>query len=237
MQKIAVVTGTSKGIGQTISEMLLAEGWEVFGVSRTPNAKFSENTKFHQIIADLSNVDGIKAVCDALPEKIDLLVNNAGGWELVLVKDITPEHFDKMISVNLRAPVLLTSSLLPRLDSGSVIINISSIMSRYTEPEYGVYASAKAGVDRFTTTLAKERKDLKVVGILPSATDTPANRNTYGDKEDYSTYLSPNEVASVVMRVVNGEFDSGNLIVINNTEFAEMWTNRDKYIVVDVDSI
>jgi NAD(P)-dependent dehydrogenase (short-subunit alcohol dehydrogenase family) len=45
-------------------------------------------------------------------------------------------------------------------------------MGVYTEPEYGVYASSKAGLDRFTTTLAKERKDLRVIGILPSATDT-----------------------------------------------------------------
>src|SRR5512133_1931266 len=100
MKRIAVVTGTSKGIGQKITEMLLAEGWEVFGVSRTQSTKFVENKKFHQIFADLSKVGVIDKICAALPPEIDLLINNAGSCEVSSVKDITPEHFDRIISLN-----------------------------------------------------------------------------------------------------------------------------------------
>lgn len=235
MSKIAVVTGTSKGIGNAIAKNLLNEGWEVYGVSRSEAQGLVNNPQFHQINFDLTEIQKISQLVEKLPLKIDLLINDAGLWELVLLKNVTLEHLDRTINLNLKAPIYLTSLLLPKLPSGSQVINISSIMSRFTEPEYGAYAATKAGVDRFTTTLAKERKDLRVIGILPSATDTPANRNILGDNEDYSKYLKAEEIASVVLRIVNGEFKSGDLIVVNNTEFASMWENRDKYRVINVD--
>lgn len=98
-----------------------------------------------------------------------------------------------------------------------------------------MYAATKAGIDRFTTTLAKERKDLKILDILPSATDTPANRSILGDAEDYSKFLTPDQISGVVMRSVNGEFNSGDLIVVNNTNFGEMWKGRDEYQVINID--
>ncbi len=235
MSKIAVVTGASKGIGNAITKKLLKKGWDVYGISRTEASDLTEDAHYRQILFDLANIEDLKQLADKLPSIIDLLINDAGIWELVLIKDVTLPHLDKIINLNLKSPILLTSLLLPRLPSGSQIINISSIMGRYTEPEYGVYASTKAGIDRFTTTLAKERKDLRVIAILPSATDTAANRNVLGENEDYSKYLTPNEVAAIVLRAVNGEFESGDLIVVNNTEFWSMWENRDKYKAINID--
>lgn len=235
MSKTAVVTGSSKGIGNAITKRLLRDKWTVYGISRTQANNLIDDPNYHQIIFDLTDINNLNKIIDKLPNKIDLLINDAGIWELVLIKDVTPAHLDKIINLNLKAPVMLTVLLLPRIQSGSQIINISSIMSRFTDPEYGVYAATKAGVDRFTTTLAKERKDLRVIGILPAATDTSANRNVLGEDEDYSKYLTPDEVAGVVQRVVNGEYESGDLIVVNNTEFWGMWENRDKYKTINVD--
>ncbi|MFH1961237.1 MAG: SDR family oxidoreductase [Patescibacteria group bacterium] len=234
--KVAVVTGTSKGIGNAICKSLLGEGWVVYGISRSKCKDFLNNDNFHQLTFDLQDTNRLVEPVTKIPEKIDLIINNAGMWELALIKDVTAEHFDEIINLNLKAPVLLTSLLLSRLRSGSCVINISSIMGVYTEPEYGVYATTKAGLDRFTTTLAKERKDLRVIGVLPSATDTSANRDILGDQEDYSKYLIPDEVAQVVLRVVNGEFKSGDLIVVNNREFWKMWEERDTYKIIDVDN-
>jgi NAD(P)-dependent dehydrogenase (short-subunit alcohol dehydrogenase family) len=236
MPKIAVITGTSKGIGNAIAKKLLNSGWEVYGISRSNAEDLTSNHQYHQIFFDLTDTAKIKQLVGMLPRKIDILINDAGLWELVMLKDITLKHLERTINLNLKAPIYLTSLLLPRMYAGSMIINISSIMSQYTEPEYGVYTATKAGIDRFTTTLAKERKDLKVIGILPSATDTSANRNILGESEDYSKYLKPDDIAGIVVRAVNGEFESGDLIVINNTEFRGMWENRDKYKVINIDN-
>ena len=234
-EKVAVVTGTSSGIGNSIANKLLNGGWEVWGISRSKADNIIKNPKFYQIYFDLSNTPAIKEIITKLPKKIDLLINDAGLWELVLLKDVTPNHLDRTINLNLKAPVYLTSLLLPRLPSGSQVINISSIMGRYTEPEYGVYSASKAGIDRFTTTLAKERKDLKIIAISPGPTDTPANRNVLGGTEDYSKYITPDQVADVVVQAVNGKFKSGDLIIVNNTNFWNAWDNRDRYKVINVD--
>lgn len=232
--RTAVITGSSKGIGYAITKRLLDLGYEVHGISRSKLAGINNNS-YHHISFDLTNFDDMTSLIMQLPETIDLLINNAGAWELVFIRDITEKHFQRMIDLNLKAPVFLTKSLLSKIPAGSTVINISSIMGRFTDPEYTIYSCAKSGLDRFTTSLARERKDLLVVGILPSATDTEANRKVLGDSENYSTYLTPDEIAKVVIRAINKEFPSGQLVVVNNKEFMEMWNKRDKYVLIDVD--
>ena len=107
-------------------------------------------------------------------------------------------------------------------------------MSQRGETEYGIYSAAKAGIDRFTTTLSRENKDLHVTAVLPSATDTPGNRIALGESEDYSTYLSPENVSKVMVDILNNKYPSGSLIVINNATYKYLWEERDKYITVDL---
>lgn len=234
MSKIAVITGTSSGIGEAIATMLLDQGWQVYGISRKKSAKFDSNRNFHQLICDLSSTEQIEQIIQKLPNQIDSLINNAGVWELVKIEDVTLEHINKMIDTNLRAPIYLTTLLLSRINTDRHIINISSILSRLGEPEYGIYASAKAGIDRFTTTLAKENANLHISAILPSATNTPGNRAVLGEDEDYSTYITPNQIASVAKDILNNKYKSGSLIVVNNQEYQYLWDERDKYTLVEI---
>lgn len=234
MQNIAVITGTSSGIGQSLAQLLLDKDWQVFGISRKHSKLLSSNHNFHQVICDLSLVDNLEHIIDELPEKIDALINNAGSWELMNIENATLGHINKMIDINLRTPIYLTTLLIPRINPGGHIINVSSILSQRGETEYGIYSAAKAGIDRFTTTLSRENEDLHVTAVLPTATDTPGNRIVLGESEDYSAHLSPENVSKIMVDILNNKYPSGSLIVINNAAYKYLWEERDKYIKVEL---
>lgn len=232
--KNAVITGSSSGIGFSISKLLLENGWKVIGISRNIPVELASHRLYSHIEADLSKPEIINEIVHEIPISIDLLVNNAGRWDLIKISNESVAHINEIIDLNLKTPIILTTLILNRIKDGGTIINISSILSQVSQEEYGVYSSSKAGLDRFTVTLAKERKDLKVVGILPSATETEGSHRVYGEDEDYDNYISPKKVANIVYDIVNGKYESGDLLVINNKSFSYLWQARDKYILVEV---
>ncbi len=232
--KNAVITGSSSGIGFSISKLLLENGWKVIGISRNIPVELASHPLYSHIEADLSKPEIINEIVHEIPTSIDLLVNNAGRWDLIKISDESIAHINEIIDLNLKTPIILTTLILNRIKDGGTIINISSILSQVSQEEYGVYSSSKAGLDRFTVTLAKERKDLKVIGILPSATETEGSHRVYGENEDYDKYISPKKVANIMYDVVNGKYESGDLLVINNKNFSYLWQERDKYILVEV---
>lgn len=232
--KNAVITGSSSGIGFSISKLLLENDWKVIGISRNIPVELASHPLYSHIEADLSKPEIINEIVHEIPTSIDLLVNNAGRWDLIKISDESIAHINEIIDLNLKTPIILTTLILNRIKDGGTIINISSILSQVSQEEYGVYSSSKAGLDRFTVTLAKERKDLKVIGILPSATETEGSHRVYGENEDYDKYISPKKVANIMYDVVNGKYESGDLLVINNKNFSYLWQERDKYILVEV---
>ncbi len=232
--KKAVITGSSSGIGFSISKLLLENGWKVIGISRNIPVELASHPLYSHIEADLSKPEIINKIVHEIPTSIDLLVNNAGRWDLVNISNESIAHINEIIDLNLKAPIILTTLILNRIKDGGTIINISSILSQVSQEEYGIYSSSKAGLDRFTVTLTKERKDLKVVGILPSATETEGSHRVYGENEDYDKYIPPKTVANIMYDIVNGKYESGDLLVINNKNFSYLWQERDKYILVEV---
>ena len=174
MNKVAVVTGSSKGIGYAVSQKLLNEGYTVYGISRSGTGP--KSSSFISIKIDLTSFEQLDSLVSKLPNKIEILINDAGLWFEKYVVDIGFEDIDKALRRNLYAPVLLTSKLLSKINSGGTIINISSVMAVVTDSGYSLYCASKAGLDRFTSSLAKERPDLNVIGVLPSGTDTPGMR-------------------------------------------------------------
>jgi NAD(P)-dependent dehydrogenase (short-subunit alcohol dehydrogenase family) len=233
MSKVAIVTGSSKGIGLAIAKMLVVRGWEVVGISKS-NKK--EKLSFKTLEFDLSRVEKLKELVNKLPPKVYLLVNNAGTAYRKGIKDLEIDDFENIFNLNLKTPIMLTKLLLPGMSSGSVVINISSDVSCMGLPGYTVYAASKASINRFTTTLAKEKKDVKVIGILPSMVDTPLLRSGRGVNFDYSKVLKSEDIAKIVGRVLDGEFKSGDLIVATNNHMLKWWKDRDKHQVFNVDN-
>lgn len=150
------------------------------------------------------------------------------------IAELSYADFQNTINLNLGAPIFLTKMILPKMTKNGIVINISSISSVMAYRQFYVYGASKAGIDRFTTTLAKECTNLKIIGILPGPVDTLMLRKA-NNRIDQSVVMQTNDISDVVLRAAKGEFNSGDLIAVLNNQTLEWWKNRDKYIVVNVD--
>lgn len=173
--KIALVTGGTKGAGKAISERLLKAGATVITTAR--NKPEGENQHLHFIAADLSNAKDVKKVVQEVLEKygrLDILVNNLGGSETKGggFSVLTDEDWEKTIQINLLAPVRLDRGFLPQMIArkSGVIIHIASIQGKL--PLYDStlpYAAAKAGLINYSKSLSNEvsPKGVRVLTVSP----------------------------------------------------------------------
>ncbi|MCL4119253.1 UNVERIFIED_CONTAM: hypothetical protein GTU68_060404 [Idotea baltica] len=160
---IALVTGASSGFGQAISELLIANGYQVIGTGRrkqkllTLQEKLGDN--FHPLAFDLQDKAETLCALEKLPKRwqnIDILVNNAG-----LALGLTPayeadiEDWEQMIATNISGLTRLTRTLLPNMVTRKCghIINIGSIAGTYPYPGANVYGATKAFVKQFSLNL------------------------------------------------------------------------------------
>src|SRR5919112_3908324 len=139
--KTALVTGGGQGIGRGIVERFLEEGARVAVVQRRPlDPELQRHSAVFGIQADLMDTAALPAVVDQVVDRlggIDILVNNAGIMFERSVAEITLEEWDRMIALNLRAPLFLAQAVLPhfRKAGGGSIINIGSIEGHAANPQ------------------------------------------------------------------------------------------------------
>ncbi|SFO51826.1 SDR family oxidoreductase [Amycolatopsis rubida] len=162
--KAALVTGGSRGIGRAVAERLARDGALVavhYGSNETAAretvAAITEaGGRAFPVGAELGLPDDAATLAAALDTDIDILVHNAGRYFLRRpIEVLTPEEFDKMFAVNVKAPFFLTQRLLPRLRDGGRIIAVSSVATRVTAPDGIAYPMTKGALDVFSRTLAK----------------------------------------------------------------------------------
>ncbi|NAS32252.1 SDR family oxidoreductase [Flavobacteriaceae bacterium R38] len=194
--KIALITGASRGIGKAISIHLAAQG--VFVIMHyASNDKAAHQTldevnavggKGILIKSDFSSMKGIDCLFEELDKvlegnKIDILVNNAGILNRFNLENITEAQFDSQFSINVKSPFFVTQQALPRLNDGGRIINISSYLSKKPKYEYGAYAMTKAAIDNFTISLAIALGPRKITvnAIAPGSVDTDMNKDRFQD--------------------------------------------------------
>jgi 3-oxoacyl-[acyl-carrier protein] reductase len=184
--KVAVVTGASKGIGAEIARALAAEGAAVvvnYNSDRLSAEKVvativASGGRAVAVQADVSKSDDIRRLFDQTQRQfgtIDVLVNNAGVYEFGQVETITTEHFDRQFGVNVLGLLLTTQEALKhfKADGGS-IVNISSTVSRLLPAGSSVYSATKASVDAITAVLSKElgARRIRVNAINPGMIET-----------------------------------------------------------------
>jgi NAD(P)-dependent dehydrogenase (short-subunit alcohol dehydrogenase family) len=158
--RVALVTGGSQGIGAGIAQVLVEAGAQVVTCARSAVDSPAPGTTHVQ--CDVRDADAVAAMVTALVEehgRLDVLVNNAGGSPYALAADASPRFLDKILGLNLTAPLLVAqaaNAVMQEQESGGVIVNISSVSGLRPSPGTAAYGAAKAGVDSLTRSLAVE---------------------------------------------------------------------------------
>ncbi|WP_322515731.1 SDR family oxidoreductase [Rhodopseudomonas palustris] len=192
--RIALVTGASRGIGRAIAVRLAQDGAVVGLHYRAERDKAAEALDEIRgaggdgflIAADLAAADGAAQLAEALiaelrsrrdPPVLDILVNNAGIDDRKTIEQVTEADFDRMLQVNFKSPFFLIQKLLPVLADGGRIINISSMAARLSFPNMPVYAPTKAALSTLSRILAAHLgpRGITVNAVLPGATATDLN--------------------------------------------------------------
>jgi 3-hydroxybutyrate dehydrogenase len=179
--KVALVTGSGRGIGRAIARLFAQEGASVFLTARTHSELASATTEINKwakagfMTADLTSaLDCARVVGGARRKfrRVDILVNNAGHYgPVVPVEDYPLAEFDNVIAVHLRAAFLLSKLVLPEMYARGfgVILNISSLSAKSAFAWGSAYAAAKAGMLGLTRVTAAEaaRKGVRVNALCP----------------------------------------------------------------------
>ena len=179
--KVALVTGASKGIGASIATHLAAEGASVVvnysssreGADKVVAEITAKGGKAIAVKADVSkkaDIDTLLAETKKAYGRLDILVNNAGIYEFAPLEAITEEHYHKQFNLNVLGLILTTQEAVKLIGpEGGSIINISSVVSTLLPPSSTVYSATKGAVDAVTGVLAKElgARKIRVNSINP----------------------------------------------------------------------
>jgi gluconate 5-dehydrogenase len=177
--KIALVTGSSRGIGLAIAEAFERAGARVWyhGTHALPNRK-------RHVAADFTKPADVQALVDTIAKaekKLDILVNNAGIEPIMPLESMDLAKFDACFAVNVRAAVQLTTGLLPllRASGNASVINITSIHDSVPYPHNAAYSMSKAALAMFTKVAAIElaAHRIRVNNLAPGAIETDINRD------------------------------------------------------------
>lgn len=199
--KVALVTGSSVGIGEAIARRFAAEGATV-AINYKSNDD-AANAIVQEIIdaggkaktfkGDVSKVSEIERITKAVIDEfghLDIVVNNAGVFRTVSVLETTEEIWDEQLDLNLRGYFFMVKTLVPhfREIGGGKVINISSIAGTGAFPNCPAYCASKGGVVNMTRALAAElgKENINVNSIAPGNVATPLNAHVRGPgNEEY----------------------------------------------------
>lgn len=218
--KVALVTGASRGIGRGIA-LELAKHGVLVAVNYHANEKLAVElvAEINEIggdavpfQADISRVSEVRTLFDEVIKKfgcLDFLVNNAGIMKNRPILEVTEDEFDQVMTLNVKGLFFCCQQGAEKIKDGGRIINIGSTVTRVMLPSYGTYAASKGAVEQLTKVLAKElgHRSVTVNTVSPGPTDTELFR--YGKSEEQIAALGAmsafNRVAqaSDIARVVS----------------------------------
>jgi len=222
-EKVAIVTGGSRGIGRAICLALAGEGAAVVMAARSAET-LAEATQIvrraggraESVVTELADEQSIRNLVRVTQDRfgrLDILINNAGITHSARLEDTRTEDLDRCWTINARAPFLLCREALPllRKSEEATIVNISSVVGVKGYPLQSAYTASKHALRGMTISLAEELRgtNIRVHVICPGAVDTGMAGNVRPDikKEDL---IGPGEIADLVLYLVTHR---GNAVV------------------------
>lgn len=237
--KIAIVTGGSRGLGKDMALSIARKGIDVILTYRTNEDEALQvvqeietlGQKAAALQLDMSRFDTLSSFIEEIKKTLvsqfetssfDYLVNNAGMGATVPFTDVTEDLFDEFLNVHFKGVYFLTQKLVPFMNPGGAVINISTGTTRFSNPGYSVYASMKGAIEVFTKYLAKELgvKGIRANVVAPGPIETDFNKAAIRNNPQMKERLSS---LSPLGRVGNAD-DIGGVVAFLCTEDAK-WIN------------
>jgi len=240
--RVALITGSSSGIGQDIAKRLASDGANIVinyvghreGADDTLAAVQAAGAKGVIVQADVSKLDAVQQLVEQGWQafgSIDILVNNAGMEKKADFWDVTEEDYDQVLGVNLKGPFFLTQAFVRRLRAAKKpgrIINISSVHEDMAFPGFSTYCVSKGGIRMLMRDLAVELgpEGFTINNVAPGAIVTPINKNLLDDKPKLNALLAniplgrlgtTDDVASLVSFLASDEasYINGSTFIVD----------------------
>lgn len=202
-QRIALVTGASRGIGRSAALALGRRGAKVVATYREGAQGAADTVRMIQdaggdgfaMRLDIADVESFGAFTAELIDEVrarwtaasvDVLVNNAGIGLFGLLEDVTVESFDALVRTNFRGTFFLIQALAPHLAEGGRVINVSTSLTRHVSPGTSVYSASKAAAEVLARSLAVELgpRGIRVNAIAPGPSATDFNGGAMRDDQE-----------------------------------------------------
>jgi NAD(P)-dependent dehydrogenase (short-subunit alcohol dehydrogenase family) len=233
--RIALITGASRGLGRSIALTLARHGVHIIGTWRTRRDEADLVAREIQAggrtalmlpldVADSATFGAFAStIRQALRasfgrERFDFLVNNAGMGVHAAYTETTETQFEELVRTHLKAPFFLTQALLPLMADGGRILNVSTGLARFTLPGYAAYAAAKGAVEVLTRYMAKELggRGIRVNVLAPGAIESDFGGGVVRDNAELNRHVAdmiplgrvgvPDDIGGAVAAILSDGF-------------------------------
>ena len=217
MERVAIVTGASRGLGLALARALAERGWRLIVDARTGDELAAAAAGLDgatAIAGDVSDPAHRRALVAAAEEagRLDLLVNNAstlGASPLPPLAEYPLDTLERVLRVNVLAPLALVQAALPLLArSSGRILNLSSDAAIEPYEGWGGYGASKAALDQLSNVLAAEQPELRVYAVDPGDMNTQMHQDAFPG-EDISDRPPPESAVPGLLELVEGDRPSG----------------------------
>jgi NAD(P)-dependent dehydrogenase (short-subunit alcohol dehydrogenase family) len=216
--RTALVTGASRGLGRALATALSDRGWRLVVDGRngdrlaTTVAGLPRPQLVTAVAGDVADARHRDALVAAVGSHLDLLVNNAsdlGPSPLPLLAALRPADLQRVLAVNVVAPLALTAALLPTLvRTGGRVVNVSSDAAVEAYEGWGGYGASKAALDQLTAVLAVENPALRIYAVDPGDMATDMHQAAFPG-EDISDRPAPESVVPALLALIDADRPSG----------------------------
>ncbi len=238
--RVAIVTGGTRGIGRAVAEGFVCGGAKVVVASRKPEAcreteahlrKLAVGSDALALPAHMGDLDAVNALVDRTVERfggVDIIVNNAANALTQPLGEFTAEAWQKSFDVNLRGPVFLVQAALPYLERSehAAIVNVISAGAFLFSANVAMYAAAKAALMSFTRSMAADfaPRGIRVNALAPGTVDTdmvrantPENQRSMANASFMRRAASPDEMVGPVLYLASdaSSFMTGQVVLVD----------------------